>query len=90
MSPKATPLCGTRPAFGGHADRSSLLGFIDLSEPRHPLAGRSRCRQAEGVHAVKKLLLLALVGLGVVAAWRKVQADRAELDLWTEATTSDD
>ena len=23
-------------------------------------------------------------------AWRKVQADRAELDLWTEATTSDE
>ena len=39
---------------------------------------------------VKKLLLLVLVGLGVFAVWRKVQADRAELDLWTEATTSDD
>jgi hypothetical protein len=39
---------------------------------------------------VKKLLLLLLVGLGVLAVWRKVQADRAELDLWTEATTSDD
>jgi hypothetical protein len=26
----------------------------------------------------------------VFALWRKVQADRAELDLWTEATTSDD
>jgi hypothetical protein len=39
---------------------------------------------------VKKLLLLVLVGLGAAAAWRKVQADRAELDLWTEATTSDD
>jgi hypothetical protein len=39
---------------------------------------------------VKKLLLLALVGLGVFAVWRKVQADRAELDLWTEATTDDD
>ncbi|HEY9241525.1 MAG TPA: DLW-39 family protein [Streptosporangiaceae bacterium] len=39
---------------------------------------------------MKKLLLLALVGLGVFALWRKVQADRAELDLWTEATTSDD
>lgn len=38
---------------------------------------------------VKKLLLLALVGLGVFAVWRKVQADRAELDLWTEATTDD-
>ncbi len=39
---------------------------------------------------MKKLLLLALVGLGVFAVWRKVQADRAELDLWTEATTSDE
>jgi hypothetical protein len=42
------------------------------------------------VHTVKKLLLLALVGLGIFAVWRKVQADREELDLWTEATTSDD
>jgi hypothetical protein len=39
---------------------------------------------------VKKFLLLALVGVGVAAVWRKVQADRAELDLWTEATASDD
>jgi hypothetical protein len=38
---------------------------------------------------VKKLVLLALIGVGVLAVWRKVQADRAELDLWTEATTSD-
>jgi hypothetical protein len=38
---------------------------------------------------VKKLVLLALIGVGVLAIWRKVQADRAELDLWTEATTSD-
>ncbi len=38
---------------------------------------------------MKKLVLLALIGVGVLAVWRKVQADRAELDLWTEATTSD-
>jgi hypothetical protein len=45
----------------------------------------------KGFRTVKKLLLVALLGLGVVAIiWRKVQADRAELDLWTEATTSDD
>jgi hypothetical protein len=39
---------------------------------------------------VKKVLLLVVAGLGVLAVWRKVQADRAELDLWTEATTEDD
>jgi hypothetical protein len=39
---------------------------------------------------VKKFILIALIGMGVFALWRKVQADRAELDLWTEATTGDD
>jgi hypothetical protein len=39
---------------------------------------------------VKKLILLAVLALGLAAVWRKVQADRAELDLWTEATTSDE
>jgi hypothetical protein len=39
---------------------------------------------------VKKLLLVVLVALSAFAVWRKVQADRAELDLWTEATTADD
>jgi len=39
---------------------------------------------------VKKLIILAVAVLGVAAIWRKVQADRAELDLWTEATTSAD
>jgi len=39
---------------------------------------------------VKKLFLLAIIiGAGAFAVWRKVQADRAELDLWTEATTDD-
>jgi hypothetical protein len=39
---------------------------------------------------VKKLLILALFVLGGLAAWRKVQARRADLDLWNEATNSDD
>ena len=55
-----------------------------------PFPGWLRDSRCEGVHAVKKLLLLALVGVGAFAVWRKVQADRAELDLWTEATTADD
>ncbi|HUZ52670.1 MAG TPA: DLW-39 family protein [Streptosporangiaceae bacterium] len=39
---------------------------------------------------MKKLIMLAVVALGLVVVWRKVQADRAELDLWTEATTADE
>lgn len=39
---------------------------------------------------VKKLLIVVLLGIGAFAVWRKVQADRAELNLWTEATTADD
>ena len=39
---------------------------------------------------MKKLILLAVVALGLAAVWRKVQTDRAELDQWTEATTADE
>ncbi|MFC5907519.1 DLW-39 family protein [Streptacidiphilus monticola] len=35
---------------------------------------------------MKKLLLVALAALGGYFVWRQVQADRAEQDLWTEAT----
>ena len=38
---------------------------------------------------MKKLILLALIALGGLAIWWKVQSDRAELDLWTEAITGD-
>jgi len=31
-----------------------------------------------------------VVALGGFAVWRKVQAQRADLDLWSEATSSDD
>jgi hypothetical protein len=43
----------------------------------------------KGFSTVKKLLLIGMVGASAFALWRKVQADRAELDLWTEATTDD-
>ena len=39
---------------------------------------------------MKKLIVVAVLGLGAFAVWRKVQSDRAELDLWTEATTADE
>lgn len=35
---------------------------------------------------MKKLLLLALVGLAGFAVWRKVEADRTEQALWAEVT----
>jgi hypothetical protein len=31
-----------------------------------------------------------VVALGGFAVWRKVQAQRADLDLWSEATSPDD
>jgi hypothetical protein len=46
--------------------------------------------ELEGSSVVKKLLVIVVLGLSAFALWRKVQADRAELDLWTEATTADD
>jgi hypothetical protein len=39
---------------------------------------------------VKKVLVVVVVVLSGLAIWRKIQADRAELNLWTEATTSDE
>ena len=39
---------------------------------------------------MKKLLILILLVLGGLAVWRKVQAQRADLDLWSEATSDDD
>jgi hypothetical protein len=58
-----------------------------------PSGGRAtsaRCQRGGGLGAVKKLLILALLVLGGFAIWRKVQAQRADLDLWSEATSSDD
>ena len=43
-----------------------------------------------GTGSVKKLLILILLMLGVFAVWRKIQAQRADLDLWSEATAPDD
>ena len=39
---------------------------------------------------MKKLILIAVLVVSAFAIWRKVQSDRAELDLWTEATAADE
>jgi hypothetical protein len=73
----------------GESERApGLLGCVMSGA-----ACRFRCisvpiTEVEGL-TVKKLLVLALLGLGGFAVWRKVQADRAEIDLWTEATTGE-
>jgi hypothetical protein len=43
----------------------------------------------EGVRTVKKVLVLVLVALGGFLVWRRLQQDRAELDLWNEATSGE-
>lgn len=37
---------------------------------------------------MKKFLLVALAAIGGLLVYRQIQADRAEQDLWTEATDS--
>jgi hypothetical protein len=77
-----------RLACSGRADRQlarlhgSLRGVASAPATRKP--------ELEGLSTVKKLLVVALLGLSAFAVWRKVQADRAELNLWTEATTADE
>ncbi|MDS1272644.1 DLW-39 family protein [Lipingzhangella sp. LS1_29] len=39
---------------------------------------------------MKKLIVLALVALGAFVIYRKLQADRAEMDLWSEAGAASD
>ena len=51
------------------------------------VAGRSPAEVKPEV-VVKKLLLLALVSVGAFAIWRKMEADKAEQDLWAQATDS--
>ena len=58
-----------------------LAGFAHVRRNRGaPVAGRGR-----EIH-MKKLVVLALLGLAGFAVWRKVEADRAEQALWAEVT----
>jgi hypothetical protein len=55
-----------------------------------PASGGGRSRTGGWRIVVKKLLILLVLALSGFAVWRKIQADRAELNLWTEATTPDE
>jgi len=61
----------------------TAAGFPPATTPE---GGRETGREC----AVKKLIVLALLVLGLAFAWWKIKSDQAELDLWTEATTTDD
>ncbi|TLS40761.1 hypothetical protein FE633_39930 [Streptomyces montanus] len=63
----------------GH--RSVSIGVYSRA-PEVPYVKERRGR------AVKKLLLVALAAIGGLLVYRQIQADRAEQDLWTEATDS--
>jgi hypothetical protein len=68
-----------------------LLEFRDLKRPRglgEATSGSWSWKDSRTV--LKKLLVVVVLGISAFAVWRKLQADRAELNLWTEATTADD
>ena len=59
------------------------------------MARRTRSTTTRGIDvggtgSVKKLLILLVLVLGGFAVWRKVQSQRDDLDLWSEATAADD
>ena len=53
-----------------------------------PLLGAWFARRAAPAEEplVKKLVVAAIAAAGGLALWRKVQADKAEQELWAEAT----
>jgi hypothetical protein len=65
----------------GSGHRSVSAGVYSRA-PEVPYVKERRGR------AVKKLLLVALAAIGGLLVYRQIQADRAEQDLWTEATDS--
>ncbi|PTH87270.1 hypothetical protein C9J60_18050 [Streptomyces sp. A244] len=79
-----TPLLSRFPGRELRADsghRSVSVGVYSRA-PEVPYVNERRGR------AVKKLLLVALAAIGGLLVYRQIQADRAEQDLWTEATDS--
>ncbi|TXL91930.1 hypothetical protein EW053_04750 [Streptomyces sp. IB2014 016-6] len=70
------------PSWGAHVGHRSVSVGVYSRAPEGPKDKERRGR------AVKKLLLVALAAIGGLLVYRQIQADRAEQDLWTEATDS--
>ena len=62
--------------------------FLARTDRRSP--GFSAAITDKRKHTVKKLIFLAVLALGLAVVWQKVRSDRAEMDLWTEATSADE
>ena len=73
--------CSGRQLATGVGHRSVSAGGYSRA-PEVPYVKERRGR------TVKKLLLVALAAIGGLLVYRQIQADRAEQDLWTEATDS--
>lgn len=73
--------CSERQLSSDAGHRSVSVGVYSRA-PEVPYVKERRGR------AVKKLLLVALAAIGGLLVYRQIQADRAEQDLWTEATDS--
>ena len=73
---------GSRCPWGSRqvTDRSRPVCIVGRQQSPYAKERRGR--------AVKKLLLVALAAIGGLLVYRQIQADRAEQDLWTEATDS--
>ena len=80
-----------RASPGEDCGATGALGLVGCWTPA-VVDGRccSECHRGGGFLVKIKILMVILLGLGAFAVWRKVQADRAELDLWNEATAADE
>jgi len=81
---------GTARPLAAQAGRACFAKLPYTAAGGFPIRQPLRCHRGGGFLAVKKLIVLAVLVLGAFAVWRKVQSDRAELDLWTEATAADE
>ncbi|MBW5421065.1 hypothetical protein GKQ77_05720 [Streptomyces sp. BG9H] len=75
-------LLSAGPELGADPGHRSISIGVYSRAPEVPYVKERRGR------AVKKLLLVALAAIGGLLVYRQIQADRAEQDLWTEATDS--